>query len=290
MSTELRRVRPSEQAKATACKPAPGRRAYPASPRLRDRKPAAPPETLDPVNSPIAAILKNHGLARFGVHANKQWFEDPRHLLFSMSRYKFVAKMLSGCRKVLEVGGGDGFNARLVLQEVGSLLITDADPWFIKWAESLRTDAWYFSTRVHDILDGPVDGTYDGIYSLDVIEHIPPAHEPTYLTNMCSSLSATGILIIGTPSKESQVYSRPPDVSGHINCKAAPELKASLLNYFNTVFMFSMNDELVHTGHYKMAQYLLAVCCGKKKQLPKHQGSGATRGVPAGRANNPNGG
>ncbi len=29
---------------------------------------------------------------------------------------------------------------------------------------------------------------------------------------------------------------------------------------FHAVFMFSMNDEVVHTGYYKMAHYILAVC------------------------------
>ena len=30
--------------------------------------------------------------------------------------------------------------------------------------------------------------------------------------------------------------------------------------FFHTVFMFSMNDEVVHTGYHKMAHYILAVC------------------------------
>jgi len=36
-------------------------------------------------------------------------------------------------------------------------------------------------------------------------------------------------------------------------------------NYFHTVLMFSMNDEVVHTGYHKMAQYLFAVCCDQKR-------------------------
>ena len=34
---------------------------------------------------------------------------DPMHLLFGLARYKFVAKMLNGYKKVLEIGFGDGF-------------------------------------------------------------------------------------------------------------------------------------------------------------------------------------
>ena len=44
-------------------------------------------------------------------------------------------------------------------------------------------------------------------------------------------------------------------------------LKSDLLKYFNNVFVFSMNDETVHTGYYPMAHYFLALCCGKKSAL-----------------------
>ena len=37
-----------------------------------------------------------------------------------------------------------------------------------------------------------------------------------------------------------------------------------LKNYFENVFLFSMNDEVVHTGFTPMAHYLFAVCCQKK--------------------------
>lgn len=38
-----------------------------------------------------------------------------------------------------------------------------------------------------------------------------------------------------------------------MNCKSAPNLKALMQEYFHNVFMFSMNDEVVHTGFHKMA-------------------------------------
>ncbi len=41
-------------------------------------------------------------------------------------------------------------------------------------------------------------------------------------------------------------------------------MKALLEHYFENVFLFSMNDEVVHTGYYPMAHYLFAVCCQKK--------------------------
>ena len=45
------------------------------------------------------------------------WHGDPKRLVFTLSRYKFVAKMLSGKNSVAEIGCGDGFGARIVKQE-----------------------------------------------------------------------------------------------------------------------------------------------------------------------------
>ena len=48
---------------------------------------------------------------------------------------------------------------------------------------------------------------------------------------------------------------------GHVNCKSGVELRTFLEGFFPNVFLFSMNDEVVHTGHTKMSHYLLALCC-----------------------------
>jgi predicted SAM-dependent methyltransferase len=102
------------------------------------------------------------------------------------------------------------------------------------------------------------------MYALDVLEHIKPADEQRFLKNMVTSLSAHGSMIIGMPSLESQVYASPMNKEGHVNCKTSPDLKETMRGFFHNVYMFSMNDEVVHTGYHKMAHYLFALCCGKK--------------------------
>lgn len=116
----------------------------------------------------------------------------------------------------------------------------------------------------HDILTGRLPHQHDGLYSLDVIEHIAPRDEQTYLVNLRDSLTDDGVLIIGTPSLESQRHASPPSLAGHVNCKSGSDLKTLLEIYFKNVFLFSMNDEVVHTGFYPMAHYLLAIGCGRK--------------------------
>ena len=78
------------------------------------------------------------------------------------------------------------------------------------------------------------------------------------------SLNANGVLLMGSPSIHSQAYASPPSKAGHVNCKDAPGMKALLSKFFHNVFIFSMNDEVVHTGFYPMAHYLFALCCHRK--------------------------
>ena len=83
---------------------------------------------------------------------------------------------------------------------------------------------------------------------------------------MMSSLDENGIMIVGMPSLESQTYASPQSKAGHLNCKSGDDLKAILQQYFHNVFLFSMNDEVVHTGFEKMAHYLFCICCGVKQK------------------------
>ncbi|CCQ53625.1 hypothetical protein CWATWH8502_2077 [Crocosphaera watsonii WH 8502] len=69
---------------------------------------------------------------------------------------------------------------------------------------------------------------------------------------------------MGMPSLESQAYASEGSKQGHVNCKTGKDLKALMLDYFHNVFMFSMNDEVVHTGFFPMSHYLFALGVGKK--------------------------
>jgi cyclopropane fatty-acyl-phospholipid synthase-like methyltransferase len=209
--------------------------------------------------------LERDGLSRLGLMSNAAWRKDPRRLLILMSRYKFVAKMLTGKRKAVEVGCGDCFGTRLVQQEVASVHAIDFDPVFVRDVNDRMDPQWPMTCSVHDILMGPVPGgPFDAAYSLDVLEHIPREHENVYMENVCASLEPDGVLIVGMPSIHSQAYASQPSREGHVNCKDAEALRALMSAHFQNVFLFSMNDEVVHTGFSAMAHYFLAVCAGKR--------------------------
>ena len=88
-------------------------------------------KTKDPVNQYVADQFVELGPEELGLMNSSGWRDDPRRLVITLSRYKFVAKMLKGLDKVAEIGCGDGFGARIVRQEVRNLTITDYDPVFI---------------------------------------------------------------------------------------------------------------------------------------------------------------
>src|SRR5436305_1070620 len=109
----------------------------------------AGPKTREPQYQFEVDMALRDGLSRFGIMSNQTWRDDPRRLVFLLSRYKFVAKMLGG-------------------------------------------------------------------------------------------------------------------KAGHVNCKDGKEYKQVMLRHFENVFLFSMNDEVIHTGFHPMAHYLFALCAGRK--------------------------
>jgi len=223
------------------------------------------PKTREPQYDIVFRVRDEHGIAKFGLMANESWNQDPRRTLFTLARYKFVAKMLSGKARVLEVGCADAFGTRLVQQEVDHVTAVDFDPMFIDDARSRNNPNWPLDLAVHDMLAGPFSGKFDAAFCLDVLEHIAPENEHAFMENMLSSLERHAPVIIGMPSLESQVHASPQSKAGHVNCKSGADLRAFLLRYFHNVFVFSMNDETIHTGYFPMAHYLLALCCDRRR-------------------------
>jgi 2-polyprenyl-3-methyl-5-hydroxy-6-metoxy-1,4-benzoquinol methylase len=222
-------------------------------------------KTREPQYQECLDAAATRGFERLGLRSSQSWHDDPKHLLFRLSRYKFVARMLAGSKHVLEIGCGDAFGTRIVQQAVKQLSATDFDEVFVDDVKARMVERWRFEVFTHDLLAGPLPGNYDGVFALDVLEHIRAQDENTFLKNALVPLVEHGTAIIGMPSLESQAHASPTSRAGHVNCKSMPELRKTMQRFFHNVFMFSMNDEVLHTGYHPMAQYLLALCAGKKR-------------------------
>ena len=202
---------------------------------------------------------------QLGPYTSHIWKNDPRHLLFLLARYKFVAKMLEGKKRVLEIGAGDGFGIPVVAQTVKYIHAVDWEPMLLEDNQK-RLDYINCSFECLDITESRPEGIFDAAYSLDVIEHIPSEQERFYFENICKSLSDDGVFIVGTPNVTANQYASEGSQEGHINLKSHQELKLLMFQYFENTFMFSINDEVVHTGFGAMAHYLLGMGVGLKNK------------------------
>jgi hypothetical protein len=118
------------------------------------------PATKEPQYSELFEAKQKHGITRLGLMVIQVWNQDPKRTLFTLARYKVVARMLAGRKHVLEVGCADACGTRIVQQAVGKV--------------------------------------------------------------------------------------------------------TAIEQHFHSVFVFSMNDEVVHTGFYPMSHYLLGLACHRR--------------------------
>jgi hypothetical protein len=98
-----------------------------------------------------------------------------------------------------------------------------------------------------------------------VIEHIYQSKEDRFFEVICDNLKDNGFCVIGTPNETSEKFASKENEIAHVNLFSYQRLSELAEKYFHNLFLFSMNDELVHTGFYPMAHYLIALMTGQKR-------------------------
>jgi len=203
---------------------------------------------------------------KLGPWTSHSLLKDPKHMCFSLSRYKFTAKMLSGKKHIMEVGCGDCFGLPVTAQYAEKVLAIDRDERNVKdGKERLGTALKNVDFRHLDICKEVPDDLFDGIYSIDVIEHIESEQDNLFMTNICRALKEDGVCVIGTPNIMGAKFSDHYSGIQHINLKSHDDLRKLMDSYFTNVFMFSMNDEVIHTGFPALAHYLFAIGVCKRE-------------------------
>jgi len=206
---------------------------------------------------------------KLGPWTSYSLINDPKHMCFVLSRYKFCAKMLEGKDVIMELGSGDGFGLPIIAQLAKKVYAVDWDKRLLegnaqrlkhlKNVEYLRVDLNKRSPGVK----------VDGAFLIDVIEHLEPKSERIILNNIVKCLKPDGVLIVGTPNITASKHATPRSHMQHRNLKSNKMLRKLMERYFENVFMFGMNDEVLHTGYGSMCHYIWAIGAGLRARAGK---------------------
>ena len=205
------------------------------------------------------------GTIALGPWTSHSLIHDPKHLAFVLGRYKFVAKMLQGRARVMEIGVGDAFGLPLVASAATHVYALDWDQRLLDG----NLQRLEHLTNVTYVLADPntqsLNLEVDAAYWVDVLEHLSPDSEAAVLENILRCLPDDGVLLTGTPNKTAAQFASPQSEVAHINLKTMEELRALMQRYFRNVFMFGMNDEVLHTGFGPMCHYLWSLAVGVRR-------------------------
>ncbi len=244
---------------------------------------------------PVKELMAGAAPVTLGPMHAYHMARTPRRLLYTLSYYKFAAKMIGregraegqGPRpkgqgaepetsnpqtlspphpltsspphpnRVLDIGCGEGLGTWLLAAECGFAKGVDFDADLIAVAQkNWPGDKAEFTCEDVLTMKG---GKFDAAVSFDVIEHILPANADAFLRGIAAQLTPYGLAIIGTPNVTSAPYASAVTNAGHVNLYDAARLEAEMRRHFHQVFMFGANDEVVHTGFAPMCHYLIAM-------------------------------
>jgi 2-polyprenyl-3-methyl-5-hydroxy-6-metoxy-1,4-benzoquinol methylase len=175
-------------------------------------------------------------------------------VLVKLARYKFVARLLKKSDDVLEVGSGTGLGAIFISQHAKQVTGLEIKPHDHQASRAVnRRDN--VTLLFQSVFDYDPARKHDAVFALDVIEHFTPEKGATLVERMAQHCKPNGVVIIGTPSIHSYPYQSKYSQAAHVKCYDQAELVALMDRYFGRTLAFSMNDEIVHTGHPKLAWY-----------------------------------
>ena len=179
-------------------------------------------------------------------------------LLIKLARYKFVARMLRKTDDLLEVGSGSGVGTIFLSQHVKHVTGIELNKHDYDASVSLNKRPNVI-LKHQSIFDYSAEKKHDAALAMDVIEHFQVEDGHKLVAHMAQQCTPAGVVFIGTPSIYSYPYQSKYSQAAHIKCYDQAELVELMDQHFVRTFAFSMNDELVHTGHPKLAWYYFVI-------------------------------
>lgn len=210
----------------------------------------------------VTQLLENEQPITLGRYNSFLTHRTPRRMLFSLSYYKFAAKMIGTGKRVLDIGCNEGLGSWVIAKECGFCKGIDFDIAAIEAAQKNFQDPCIEFEGL-DFFEMP-SRKWDAAINFDVIEHIYPEHSLAFIQKIAESLTDTGVAVIETPSEISDKFASPVTKRGHVNIYSHDRLHAELSQFFEHVFLFAANDEVIHTGYLPLAHSYIALCCKPK--------------------------
>lgn len=186
-----------------------------------------------------------------------QFLNTPLSILWTLSHYKFAHRLIKEGANILDVGCNGGLGTILLASGSQSVCGIDIAP------EAIESAQKNFSNKKIKFFNSDIFNTkiskFDAVVIFDVIEHIQKKAVDSFYKSVHRNLKQDGICFIGTPNENTVVYSSKGGNIGHINYYSWKHLKTQMEKYFKWVFLFSANDEVIHTGFYPMAHYFIGL-------------------------------
>src|SRR3989344_7696523 len=108
-------------------------------------------------------------LISLGPWTSYSLLNDPKHMCFVLSRYKFCAKILEGKESILEIGCGDGFGIPIIAQQAKFVLGIDTDARLIESNQERLKKITNIKFKQLNICREKLSDKFDAIFSIDVI-------------------------------------------------------------------------------------------------------------------------
>jgi len=191
---------------------------------------------------------------------DRDFVSNPLMAGIKLSRYKFAAKMLSATDRVVDLGCGNGYStyfyATVAAHATGIDLYADINAVQAKWQ---RDNLKFIKGDILEKPDSLGFGLFNAVTAVDVIEHFHRDDGIRIIENFAAALPTGGMMILGTPSRFSGEWRSESSKQGHFYEYEPDELRAICDASFSRTFLFSMNDELVHTGFSKLAWFFWVI-------------------------------
>ena len=192
------------------------------------------------------------------VDISRHGFDQDNYFIH-LARYMFAARQLRKDFRVIEIGCGTGYGARLLSDFCSEVSAIDEDYENLEnsWSDFNKTNLKFYKTV-------PEGEKYDAVISFEVVEHIHLDEIDSYFETIKSLMNVHSTLHISTPRALPFNERGTNRQKHHIYEYNYEEFQSLLQKYFYNSYIFSQNDSIIGSQNPQMAWNFVAICTGPK--------------------------